>query len=45
MLLPLVFGPLAAGAGFVGHRHGDRLGKWAVAAGVLGMLAGFAVTG
>ena len=45
VLLPLVFGPLGAGLGFVGHRHGDRLGRWAVGAAVLGMLLGFWVTG
>ena len=44
-LLPLVFGPLGAGLGFVGHRHGDRLGKFAVGAAVLGMLLGFYITG
>ena len=45
VLLPLVFGPLGAGLGFVGHRQGDRLGRFAVAAAVLGMLVGFWVTG
>ena len=45
VLLPLVFGPLGAGAGFVGHKTGDRLGRFAVAAAVVGMLLGFWVTG
>ena len=45
VLLPLVLGPLGAGLGFVGHRHGDRLGRWAVGAAILGMLLGFWVTG
>jgi hypothetical protein len=45
VLLPLIFGPVGAGAGFVGYRQGDRLGRFAVAAAVLGMLLGFWVTG
>ena len=45
VLLPLLFGPLGAGLGFVGHRHGDRLGRWAVAAAIVGMVAGSWVTG
>ena len=45
VLLPLIFGPRGAGVGFVGHRLGDRLGRFAVAAAVVGMLVGFWVTG
>ena len=41
--LPIVFGPAAIILGIVAYRKGDRLGMWAVVAGVVGMLAGFAL--
>ena len=41
--LPIVLGPAAVVLGFVAHRKGDPLGRWAIAAGVLGTVLGFAL--
>lgn len=41
--LPIVLGPVAVVLGVVAYRKGDRLGRWAIAAGVLGTVLGFAL--
>lgn len=41
--LPIAFGPAAIILGIVAYRKGDPLGMWAIVAGVVGMIAGFAL--
>ncbi len=41
--LPIVLGPVAVVLGLVAHRKGDPLGRWVMAAGVLGTVLGFAL--
>jgi hypothetical protein len=43
MLLPVLFGIAAVVCGAVGRWSGDRLGTWAIVAGVLCMLGGLAI--
>jgi len=43
VFLPIVLGPVAVVLGFLAHRKGDRLGRWVMAAGVVGMVLGFAL--
>ena len=42
-LLPIVLGPIAIVLGVVAHRKGDPLGRWTIAAGVVGLALGFAL--
>ncbi len=41
--LPIVLGPVAVVLGVVAHRKRDPLGRWVIAAGVLGTVLGFAL--
>ena len=43
ILAPILFGPAGAIFGGIGWSKGDRLGMWAVVAGVVATLLGFAL--
>ena len=43
VILPIVFGPLGAIFGGIGYSKGDKLGMWAVVAGIVGTIGGFAL--
>lgn len=43
IVVPIILGPAGAIFGGVGHSKGDSLGKWAIAAGVLGTILGMAL--
>jgi hypothetical protein len=41
--LPILFGPIAIVLGGIATAKGDSLGKWALAAGIVGMVGGMAL--
>jgi hypothetical protein len=40
VLIPIAFGPIGMVLGYVGHRQGDPLGRWAMGAAFLGLALG-----
>ena len=45
LLLPYVFGPVGMILGYVGHRKGDPLGRWAMGASFIGLCVGLLLIG
>lgn len=43
LILPIVLGPAGAIFGGVGYSKGDKLGMWAIVAGIVGAIAGMAI--
>ena len=43
LILPIVFGPAGAIFGGVGYSKGDKVGMWAVIAGIVGTIGGIAL--
>ena len=42
-MIPILFGPVGMVLGYVGHRKGDPLGRWALGAAFLGLVCGMIV--
>ena len=42
-MIPILFGPAGMVLGYVGHRKGDPLGRWALGAAFLGLVCGMIV--
>ena len=42
-VFPLVLGPVAVLLGLIAHRRGERLGRWVVLAGVVGLCLGLVI--
>jgi hypothetical protein len=41
LFIPIILGPAGMVLGYMGHRRGDPLGRWAIGAALVGMVAGF----